>query len=169
MSFPKLKEGTTETMKFVGMIFMMVSGSLILANALGQSGVSGWIADVLIGTGLSGMGIVMILLIVYLLFGLVADAPIILMLTIPVLWPLLEQMGVDLIWFGVVSAIVAGMGGITPPYAMGIFILRAIACPDVPLRTMYRGIIPFCLSSLVVVALICIWPQLVVWLVNVMK
>jgi tripartite ATP-independent transporter DctM subunit len=168
-NWKNFKEAHTETMKFVGMVFVMVVGSVIIGNSLGASGVSAWIGKLCVESGLSGVTIVVILLIVYMLFGLVADAPVIIMLTIPVLWSMLEQMGVDLIWFGVLGALVGGLGGISPPYAMGIFVLRAIACPDVPLGTMFRGILPFCLSTIVVAALVVAFPSLATWLPTVMR
>jgi TRAP-type C4-dicarboxylate transport system permease large subunit len=102
------------------------------------------------------------------IFGLISDAPVIILLTIPILYPMLEAIGIDLIYFGVLAALVGGLGSISPPYAVGIYVLRAVACPDVPLGTMFRGILPFCLSTVVVVALLVAYPQLTLWLPSIM-
>jgi TRAP-type C4-dicarboxylate transport system permease large subunit len=136
----------------------------LLANSLGASGVSNVIAKTVTGLGLSPVLIVVLILIVYMFFGLIADAPVIILLTIPILWAMLKAMGIDLIWFGVLCAIVGGLGGISPPYAVDIFVLRKIACQDVPLGVMYRGILPFCLSTVAIVALLVAFPTLVTWL-----
>jgi tripartite ATP-independent transporter DctM subunit len=157
-----------ESMKMIGMVFPMVVGSLLLANSLGASGVSNAIAKGVTGLGLAPVLVVVLILFVYIIFGLVADAPVIILLTIPILWSMLKAMGIDLIWFGVLCAIVGGLGGISPPYAVDIFVLRKIACQDVPLGTMYRGILPFCISTVVIVALLIAFPSLVTWLPNLM-
>lgn len=169
ISWQKFKSALSETMKFVGMVLVLVTGSLMLSNSLGMAGVSGWIANVCVSLNVSNVVFVVLILVVYMIFGLISDAPVIILLTIPILWPMLEAVGIDLIWFGVLAALVGGLGGISPPYAMGIYVLRAIACPDVPLGTMFKGILPFCLSTVVVVVLLIAFPQLTLWLPTIMK
>ena len=169
MTWKKFVNANLESVKMTGMIFPMVVGAMLFANALGSSGVSLAITDFVKSSGLSPVGLVILIMLIYILFGIVADAPVIVLLTIPILWGTLKALGIDMIWLGVLCAIVGGLGGITPPYAVDIFVLRKVACKDVPLSVMYKGIIPFCVVTIVVVVFLIAFPQLITWLPDLMK
>ena len=169
MTWEKFKTALANSVKFIGLVLVLVSGGLSVSNSLGASGVSTAMAGAVEGLGVSPTVLVILILFVYMIFGIVCDAAIIILLTIPNLCPMLKVLGIDLIWFGVLTALVGGLGSISPPYAMGIFMLRAIACPDVSLGAMFRGILPFCLSTLIVVILLIAFPSLTLWLPGLMR
>jgi len=168
ITWQSFKSALRDSMKFIGMVLLLITGSMLIANALGTSGASAAISNFCTSLGVPNLVFIIFILFIYLIFGVIADATIIILLTLPILVPILKAMEIDLIWFGVVSSIVGGMGSITPPYAMGIFMLRAIACPNVKLSVMYRGIIPFCIATLACVILMLFVPEIVVWLPNMM-
>jgi TRAP-type mannitol/chloroaromatic compound transport system permease large subunit len=118
--------------------------------------------------GLTPFLFVCVILVVYLLFGIVCDAPIILLLTLPIISPMAKGMGIDMIWFGVVSTLVVNLGAITPPFAMGIFMLKNVGPQDLTLMSMYRGAVPYCVASLIVVIIIMFYPGLATWLPDLM-
>ena len=162
-------QAPTIVMKFISMLLFIIVCGNAFGNSLGASGLSMRLVEATQGLGITPVVFVGIILFIYLLFGLVCDAPIILILTLPILAPMLRGMGIDLIWFGVLSVLMTNLGTITPPYAMGIFMLRSIAPPDVSLGTMFRGIVPFCLSSLAVGVLILFFPALATLLPGLMR
>jgi len=90
-----------------------------------------------------------------------------LVLTVPLVQPILESLGVDMIWFGVMVVITLEMGLISPPVGLNIFVVKGVA-PDVPVHRMFRGIVPFWLAMLAALILIALWPNLATFLPNAM-
>ncbi len=113
------------------------------------------------------MGVMSIILLFYIAFGCVFSAFALVLLTVPVFFPLVAGLGLDttfgttpenvLIWFGIVIVVVAEIGQITPPIGMNVFVLKAML-PDVKLSTIFKGIIPFFGADLVRLALILLFP-----------
>jgi tripartite ATP-independent transporter DctM subunit len=169
LTWKNFNESLLDSMKFICMMFLVIVGGLVFGNALGASGMSQAMVDFLIGAGVTPLVFVVVTMVIYLIWGVFCDAPIIVILTIPVLAPIANKMGVDLIWFGTLTTIVVGLGACTPPYAMGLFILRAIAAQDVPLGVIYKGIIPYCITTIVCVAILIAFPAIILWLPNMMK
>jgi C4-dicarboxylate transporter, DctM subunit len=169
LSWKNFFSALTESTKFVGIIYLMIAGGLILTNAYGASGLSNALGEFIAKLGLSGFDVVVFLMFIYVIWGLAGDAGIIVILTVPIMFPILDGLGVNMIWFGLLTLLCGGMGSITPPLAVGIFMLRTIACPDVPLRTMFRGILPFCYATIVCAVLCLLIPPLATWLPTVMR
>jgi len=96
------------------------------------------------------------------------DALAMILLTIPILFPLVTAMGYDPIWFGVIIVLVAEMGAITPPVGINVYVLSGIA-RDIPLETIFKGALPFVLSLLACVALLIAFPQIALLLPNLMQ
>ena len=119
---------------------------------------------------LSAMGVMAIILLFYIAFGCVFSAFALVLLTVPVFFPLVAGLGLDaafgttpeniLIWFGIVIVVVAEIGQITPPIGMNVFVLKSML-PDVELSTIFKGIIPFFGADLVRLALIVVFPATV--------
>jgi tripartite ATP-independent transporter DctM subunit len=169
LTWKKFKTAIRDATRFTSMIVLVIAGGMLFGNSLGASGVSSRMIEAIQGFGITPLAFVAIIIVVYILFGIICDAPIIVIITLPILGPMLKAMGIDLIWFGVLTTLFVGLGSISPPYAMNIFMLRSIACPDVPLGVMYRGIIPFCICTAVVGILILFFPILATWLPNLMR
>ena len=116
------------------------------------------------------MGVMAIILLFYIAFGCVFSAFALVLLTVPVFFPLVAGLGLDaafdttpenvLIWFGIVIVVVAEIGQITPPIGMNVFVLKSML-PDVHLSTIFKGIIPFFGADLVRLALIVLFPATV--------
>jgi C4-dicarboxylate transporter, DctM subunit len=88
-----------------------------------------------------------------------------LILTVPILFPLAMQLGIDPIWFGIYVVIVAEIGLVTPPLGVNVFVIHTVA-DDVPLGQIFLGCLPFVVGMLVFVAIMAIWPQIVLYLVK---
>ncbi|MCB1639101.1 MAG: TRAP transporter large permease subunit, partial [Thiothrix sp.] len=88
-----------------------------------------------------------------------------LLLTVPVVYPLVQSAGFDPIWFGIVAVITVEMGLITPPVGMNVFVIKSVA-PHVPIQTIFKGVFPFVLSDIVRLLLIISFPALAVGLLG---
>ena len=112
-------------------------------------------------------GIIAVIALIYVVLGcFMATIPMII-LTVPIFFPVAMSLGFDGIWFGVIVCRITEVALITPPYAMNLFVIQRAA--NVPIGTLYRGILPFCLSTLVIVALLVAFPELTTWLPSVMR
>jgi len=121
--------------------------------------------DMVQSSGLSSFSVLLVLIMFYLLLGCVFDSLAMILLTIPVFFPLVMQLGFDPVWFGVVIVVVVEISLITPPIGMNIFIIKSIA-KDIPITTIYKGVIPFVIADFIRLALIILLPAIVLFLPN---
>ena len=105
---------------------------------------------------------------VYLIGGCFMDALAMVLLTIPILFPLVTAMGFDPIWFGVVIVLVAEMGAMTPPVGINVYVLSGIA-KDIPLETIFKGALPFVLCVMICITVLMIFPQVALYLPSLMR
>ena len=99
----------------------------------------------------------------YLLLGSVMDSFAVMIITVPIVTPLILGMGYDLIWWGIIMLVVVETGLITPPFGINLFVIRSVQ-PDMKLTTVFRGALPFVLSDFLRLALLVLFPALVLWL-----
>jgi tripartite ATP-independent transporter DctM subunit len=163
-NWQKFKISLAESAKTNSMLLFVIVAGLIFGNSLGASGLSTKLVELTRAMGVSPIQFIILILIVYLLFGIICDAPIILLLTLPILAPMMKGLGVNMIWFGVITTLIVNLGAITPPFAMGIFMLKNVGPPDLTLSSMYRGIIPYCTATAAVVVTLMVFPKLATWL-----
>jgi TRAP-type C4-dicarboxylate transport system permease large subunit len=151
--------------KFIVSLLFMIVGSMIFSHALAGSNLTRMLAEFIGGLTVHPLVIMGCIMLMYLLLGCITSAPIVLILTVPILAPILGDLGFDLIWVGVLLVLLTNLGVITPPYGMGVFLLKGVA-KDVDLFTIYRGVLPFVVSSILVAVLILFFPSLATWLPN---
>ena len=153
--------------RLIAMLIFLIGCALVFGHVLAASNLTTMLAVFVQGLPVSPLVVVAVIMLMFLILGCIIDSAVLLILSIPILAPIAEALHIDLIWFGVLLVLMANLAMITPPYAMIIFILRGLA-PDIPIGTMYRGILPFVLSTLVVAILILFFPALAIWLPNIM-
>jgi len=107
--------------------------------------------------------VIMMLMAVYLVLGCFLDSISMIVVTVPVFLPIVEAVGFHPVWFGILVVVVVEMGLITPPVGMNIFVVKA-QIPDVPLATMFSGILPFLAADFALVGLLLLFPSLAMWL-----
>jgi TRAP-type C4-dicarboxylate transport system permease large subunit len=125
------------------------------------------VVSFLLGFGLGTTGTLIIIIITYLLLGTFMEDISMLILTLPVVMPVLKALGVDMIWFGVVAVLIIQMGILSPPVGLNVFIVKGIV-PDVPMYTIFRGIWPFWYAMGLLIVMLLIFPQLALFLPNTM-
>ena len=153
----------TETTLTTGMIFTILIGAGIFSYFLTVSQMtdqlSGWVA----GLGLNRYAVMLLICLVYILLGCLMDGLAIMVLTLPIVFPLVMDLGFDPIWFGVVMTVLLEMGLITPPVGMNVFVISGIA-RNVPMYTIFRGIWPFFAAMLICLLLLVAFPQIALYL-----
>ena len=153
------KQVMTSTLRSCGTVFYILFGAFVFKTFVAFTGIPFKMAGLVENTGLSAMQIVMIILLLFIVLGTFLEGFAILVLTVPLVQPVLEANGVNLVWFGVLMVIVLEMALISPPVGLNVFVVKGIA-PDVPMNTIFRGIWPFWFAMLVCVLLILFVPSI---------
>jgi tripartite ATP-independent transporter DctM subunit len=156
-----------ETGKTTAMIFFIIIGANIFSTFLGLARIPMGLADFITGLALPKMVILAGIVVVYILLGCVMDCYAIMILTVPIIFPVIQAMQFDPIWFGVLMVIVLEVGLITPPVGLNVFVLKA-AAPNVPLTVIFQGIWPFLLAAVLCIVLLAIYPQIALFLPSMM-
>ena len=150
------------------MIFLIIIGGYLIAKFLAITGITESIVDLMIYSEVGRISFLILLVILYIILGAMLDVLGMIVLTIPFLMPIIAQLGIDPIWFGVFVVIMAEVGLITPPIGANVFVMRRVA-QDVPMSSIFLGIIPFFIGELFILALLIIWPEIPLILVNQMN
>jgi TRAP-type C4-dicarboxylate transport system permease large subunit len=125
------------------------------------------LADALTGMALAPLVVMTVILVTYILLGMFLEGFAILVLTVPIVFPIVLALGYDPIWFGIFMVIVLEMGLISPPVGINVFVVKGVA-EDVPMGQIFAGILPFWAAMIVCVALIVAFPQIALVLPNTM-
>ena len=155
------------------MIFLIILGAALFNSFLAYTRAPQALTEWVTGQGFSPHLVLALILICYLIFGCVMDSLSMILLTIPIFFPIIEGLDFGLtkedtaIWFGILALIVVEVGLITPPVGMNLFIINNVA-RDIPMSQTYRGVAPFVLSDLVRVVVLVSFPGITLWLVHLM-
>lgn len=161
-------ESLLETGKTSAMIFVILIGATLLGAFLAVTRLPYELADLVATLPVNRYFILVLILVVYILLGTIMDSMAMVLLTVPIFFPVALALDFDPIWFGIIIVRVTEMGLITPPVGINVFILKGIAT-DVPMGTIFRGIVPFFLTDICHVALIVAIPQLSLFLPSLLK
>ncbi|MBL27049.1 MAG: C4-dicarboxylate ABC transporter permease [Rhodospirillaceae bacterium] len=168
LSFSDLVEVLTETAVTTATVFAVLFGALLFSNFINVAGLPSALASWAGGLDLPPAAIVACMLAVYLVLGCVLESLSMVLLTVPVFYPLVQQLGLDLVWFGVLVVVVTEISLITPPVGLNVYVLRSVL-PDVRAETIFRGILPFILADVVRLALIAGVPAITLLLPSVLR
>ena len=152
-----------ETVRTSSMIFTILIGAILLNNFLVLSALPDAVGAWIGGLDLPSTAILVIILLIYLVMGCALDSLAMILLTIPIFFPVILQLGLDPIWFGIIVVMVVELGLITPPIGMNVFIIKGMA-PEVPLGKIYKGVLPFVLAQIILIAIIVAFPDIATWL-----
>ncbi|MFH1488412.1 MAG: TRAP transporter large permease [Pseudomonadota bacterium] len=168
LTWLNFKNSLLESVKTTSMIFIILLGAMVLGYFLAATRLPFELAEIIGGLPVHRYVILLLILVVYILLGCVMDSLAMIILTIPIFYPLIDKLGFDPIWFGIIVVRAAEIGLITPPVGMNVYIIKGIS-GDVPMFTIFRGIIPFLIADLCHVTLLLVVPQVVTFLPNLMK
>ncbi|MCX5780045.1 MAG: TRAP transporter large permease [Firmicutes bacterium] len=166
MSWEGFKKSLFDTTRTTAMIMLLIAGSVIFGRFMAISRIPFELATWTGSLDLPAWVVMAIILFIYLILGCFIDALAMILLTIPIFYPIaIDTLGYDPIWFGVIIVLVVAMGVITPPVGMNVYILKGIV-PDVPLETIFKGIWPFLYAIIVCIVIIMIFPGIATFLPN---
>ncbi len=158
-----LNESLLESTKTTAMVFAILIGASIFGFFLTVSQIPESLSSWIVTIGINKYLIMSFIILLYIILGCFMEGLAIMMLTIPVIYPVILKMGFDPIWFGVIITLVMEMSLITPPVGVNVFIISGIA-KDVPMYTIFRGIIPFFIAMLICIILLVIFPEIALFL-----
>ncbi|NRB56948.1 MAG: TRAP transporter large permease [Salinicola sp.] len=148
-----------ETLALSTVVFFMLVGADTLGYFISVSRISFSISDFIFGLSLSPVVVLLCILLLYFVLGMFMDSIAMLVITVPVVYPIIQALGIDPIWFGIVTVLTVELGLITPPVGMNVFVIKAMA-PHVGLGEIFRGVAPFIISDFLRLALLIIFPAL---------
>lgn len=152
-----------DTARTTTKLFAVVLSALIFSNFINRAGLPDDLLSFVNGLDLSPLGVLLVILGIYIVLGCMFESMSMILLTVPVFFPVVAGLGLDLVWFGILVVIVVEISLITPPVGMNVFVLRGVL-PDVSTGTIFRGIVPFIAADFVRVALVLLFPALTLWL-----
>jgi len=163
LTWRMLYECLIETLLTTGMLMFIITGAWIFAYFVVQTQLPAGLIDLIAYFELAPWAVITIILIFYIILGCVLDAVAIILVTVPVFLPVVVAMGYDSVWYGILMVVVVEIGLITPPVGLNIFVMRA-QLPEIPLATMFEGIMPFLLADFALIVLLLLFPQIALWL-----
>ena len=164
LSWPVLKEAIGETLRTTASIFLIAIGAQLLTRFFALAGTTQIIADWIGNPEYSQLQVILIISVILILLGMLLDPIGIMLLTIPILLPVLEARDINLIWFGVLMAKFLEIGFITPPVGLNVFVVKGIVGDLVPIHKIFTGIAWFVVMDFFLIAALIAFPQIILWL-----
>ncbi|MFZ9298479.1 MAG: TRAP transporter large permease [Hylemonella sp.] len=148
-----------ETGKTTAMIFTIIFGALVFANFITLTGMTVQLVEWIQQQGFNVYGVLICMVIIYLVLGCLMEAMGLMLLTVPIFTTVAVGMGVNPIWFGIFVTVMIEVGMLTPPVGMNVFTVKTLT-PDVSLTTIFRGVMPFLVANMALVACLIVWPDI---------
>ncbi len=167
MNWENFASSLSNSMQTTGMLFLIVLGAMILGYFFSITRLPFELASAVSALPVNRYVILILILLVVLLLGCLMDSLAIVLLTVPVFYPLILELGFNPIWFGILVVRVTEMGLITPPVGLNVFIIKGIT--NVPMETVFRGVFPFLIADLCEIIVMILFPQIVLFLPNLMN
>jgi tripartite ATP-independent transporter DctM subunit len=162
LTLDKFRESLVTTLETTSMILIIVVGASMLASFLAVLGVPRALTSIVVASNLPKMVILSFIFLLYLFLGCFMDGVSAMLMTLPTILPVLETLGFNLVWFGVVLTVLIEIGMLTPPVGMNVFVIQGISSKS--LAEVLSGSMPFFFIMLIGVAIITAFPMIVLWL-----
>ncbi|WP_285906643.1 TRAP transporter large permease [Pseudodesulfovibrio pelocollis] len=160
-----------ETLRTSCMVMVLIAGAVVFGKFLAVTRIPFDIASWVSSFDMPHFAIMAAIILIYFIGGCFMDSLALIMLTIPVFFPVVTSMGYDPIWFGIIIVLVTEMGVITPPVGINVYVVYGMCqkiAPSVTLEQVFRGIVPFMLAIIVGIALLFVFPQIILYLPGLM-
>lgn len=169
LTLEAIRRSLRETVMTTSSLLIIAIGASLLTRFLALSGVGDAILSLVVGLELSPVAIIVCIIIIYILLGLILEPIGAMLLTLPIFLPIMGETGYSLVWFGILVAKLLEVGVITPPVGMNVFVIKNVVGNLATTTAIFRGVFPFVLSDLVVIALMVALPGLVLYLPSVLR
>lgn len=156
-----------ETTATTALIYALILSAVLFSFFIGAAGLPNDLVTFIRSLQLEPYTVIALLLFIYLLLGAIMDPFAMMVITVPIVAPIVTDMGFDIIWWGIVMVSIVETGLITPPFGLNVFVLKPIVS-DVPLQTIFKGVLPFVAADIVRIIILVAFPALVLWLPSTM-
>jgi len=167
LSWKDFLKSIADTTRLSCMVMVIVAGATVFGHFMAITRIpfdlSIWVG----GLPLPRMMIMMVIILIYMIGGCFMDGFALILLTVPIFFPVAQTLGFDPIWFGVIIVLIAEMGVITPPVGINVYVVYGVA-KTIPLQTIFKGVLPFLAALLICNLLLLIFPQIALFLPNLM-
>jgi tripartite ATP-independent transporter DctM subunit len=164
LTWNNLMKALTGTVAVSGTILFIIIGATTFSQVLSFSGATNGIVNLIAGQGLSATVVVIGMMLILLFLGCFVDQVSMMLITLPFFMPLVAQLGVDPVWFGVMFLICMQLGLLTPPFGLLLFTMKGVAPPGIAMNDVFLAALPYVYFGLAVLALVFLWPPLATWL-----
>ncbi len=158
------REATLTTAK----LFLVLFGAMIFSNFVNRAGLPDALIGIVNSFDVSPLGVIFIILAIYLILGCVFESLSMILLTVPIFAPVVEGLGFDLIWFGILVVVATEISLITPPIGLNVFVLKGVL-KDVSVKTIFKGVTPFWIADILRLLLLALVPAIALWLPSLMQ
>jgi tripartite ATP-independent transporter DctM subunit len=164
LSFRMVKESLLSSMRITVMLLMIITGSTAFSQILAFTGATSGLAELATSANVPPIVVVIIMQLILIVLGMFMEPLSIMMLTVPIYFPVIQAFGYSPVWFGAIMLLNMEMATISPPFGLNLFVMRGVAPKGVTMGDVYAASLPFLLLDLVVMAALLAYPQLVLWL-----
>ncbi len=164
LTWANLLKALTGTVAVSGTILFIIIGATTFAQVLSFSGATNGIVSLVAAQNLSATVVILGMLLILLFLGCFVDQVSMMLITLPFFMPLVQQLGVDPIWFGVLFLICMQLGLLTPPFGLLLFTMKGMAPPGISMNDVFRSALPYVWFGVLVLALVFLWPPVATWL-----
>jgi tripartite ATP-independent transporter DctM subunit len=165
LTLAKIRDILGDSARTSAMMFAIILGAALFGEFVNITGVHEGLLAAIKGSGMTPFGVILIMILVYLVLGCVLESLSMVLLTVPIFFPIVTALGYDPVWFGVLIVMVVEIGLITPPIGVNLFVIRSVT-PDITMGDVVRGVLPFIVADLLRVVVIAGVPALSLWLPN---
>jgi len=159
LNWIKLYDVLVESAQTTASLFVVIIGALVFSNFINRAGFPDQLLGLITGFSLNPMVVIFIILAIYIVLGFVFESLSMLLLTVPIFYPVVQSFGFDLVWFGIVVVVVTEISLITPPVGLNVFVLSGVL-KDVNTGTIFRGVTPFWIADIIRLLLITLIPAI---------
>jgi tripartite ATP-independent transporter DctM subunit len=159
----EIVQSLLEATRTTAAVFTVLIGALLFGYFLTITQVPQKVTEFMVGLGIGRYGVLALIMVMYLVLGTLMDALAMIILTVPIVFPVIKALGFDPIWFGIIIVMVAELGLMHPPVGMNIFVIKSVV-EDVKISTIFRGVLPFILTDILRLILLIAFPMLALWL-----
>jgi C4-dicarboxylate transporter DctM subunit len=163
LSRAQIREALLQATRTSAAVFTVLIGALLFGYFLTVTQTPQRLTESLTGFGLGNYGILALIMLMYLVLGCIMDAMAMIILTVPIIYPVIVHLGFDPIWFGIIIVMTVELGLISPPVGMNVFVIKSVL-PDVSFSTIYKGVLPFVAADLIRLAILIAFPVIALWL-----
>lgn len=160
------KEATYHSFRITSMVFWITWGAAVFSATFTALGIGGFVTGMM--AGLSPTVVVIVFMLIVFILGMFLDPFPIILIVGPIAFPIVRALGLDITWFGILFVLGLMMGYITPPFGFNLFYLKAVVPPGITLGDIYRSIFPFLGVMIILMAVLIMFPQIVLWLPDMM-